>query len=62
MDGQQTLEGAEFSANHSWVPEMFVLPAQRQALPFPKTNHPNSQLSGCENTAFPLHPDLRVVM
>lgn len=41
MDGQQALEGAEFSANYSWVPEMFVLPAQRQALPFPKTKHPN---------------------
>lgn len=61
MDGQQSVEGAEFGANRSWVPEMFVLLAQRQTLPFPKAKHPNSQFSGCENTAFPLHPDSMVV-
>lgn len=58
MGGQEMLEGVEFSPNHSWVAEMFVLLAQRQKLPFPRTKHPNSQLLGCENTAFPLPLDL----
>lgn len=49
-------------ANHSWVPEMFVLLARRQILPFPKIKHPNSQVSGCENTVFLLHPDSMVVV
>jgi len=62
MDGQQTLESTEFSVNHSWVPEMLVLPAQGQALPFPKANHPDPQLPGCENTASPLHPDSTAVI
>lgn len=42
-----------------WVAEMFVLLAQKQKLPFPKTKHPNSQLLECEkNTALPLSLDL----
>lgn len=52
MGEQKMLEGAEFSPNHSWVPEMFVLQAQRQKLPFPKTKHPNSQLLGVRTQRF----------
>lgn len=54
-DRQQTQEGAEFSANRSWVMEMFVLPAQSQTLPFAKANSPQFAAHGCENKAFPLH-------
>lgn len=48
------LDEAKFSPKHSWVPETFVLLAQRQKLPLPNTKHPNSQLLGCENTVLPL--------
>lgn len=58
MGEQKMLEGAEFSPNHSWVPEMFVLLAQRQKLPFPKTKHPNSQLLGVRTQRF-LSPWIR---
>lgn len=58
MGEEEMLEEAEFRPKHSWVPEMFVLLAQRQKLPFPNTKRPNSQLLGRENTAFPLSLDL----